>query len=256
MAPSFDAMCQFQGRNIFDWAVNPNVLVFIACTIAHEVFIVGPESNSLQTSNGLDPIFTVGHSILEFDNFVALLKNHGVELVVDVRSTPQSARMPHFSMPAFEILLHTEHLDYLFLGEELGGRPDDADAYRPNGLVDYQARRRSYAFQAGLSRLERELEGRTVAMMCAEEDPLECHRFLLVCPELTQRGIFPSHIRKGSRIETQQAAENRLLADTGFDAVAANTLFPAARTEALEDAYKLQSEKFAFRAKPFEIDAW
>ena len=202
------------------------------------------------------PLFTVGHSILDFEHFTAMLKDHEIELVVDVRSMPQSARMPHFSMPAFEILLRTEHLDYLFLGEELGGRPDDADAYGPNGLVDYRARRKSYAFQAGLSRLERELEGRTAAMMCAEEDPLECHRFLLVCPELTQRGIIPSHIRKGSRIETQEAAENRLLADTGFNAVAANTLFPGARTEALEDAYKLQSEKFAFRVKPFVLDTW
>jgi uncharacterized protein (DUF488 family) len=198
----------------------------------------------------------VGHSILDIEHFTTLLKDHGIKLVIDVRSTPQSARMPHFSMPAFEILLHTESLDYLFLGEELGGRPDDADAYRPNGLVDYRARRKSYAFQAGLSRLERELEGRTMAMMCAEEDPLECHRFLLICPELTQRRIIPSHIRKGSRIETQEAAENRLLADTGFNAVAANTLFPGARTEALEDAYKLQSEKFAFRVKPFVLDTW
>jgi uncharacterized protein (DUF488 family) len=207
-------------------------------------------------TNGLKPLFTVGHSVLPFEHFTVLLKDHGVELVVDVRSTPQSARMPHFSMPAFEKLLESENFSYLFLGDELGGRPDDADAYRSDGLVDYRARRKSYAFQAGLSRLESELEGRSVAMMCAEEDPLECHRFLLVCPELAQRGILPLHIRKGAQIETQEAAENRLLADTGFDAVAASTLFPGARTEALEDAYKLQSEKFAFRVKPFVLESW
>jgi hypothetical protein len=103
---------------------------------------------------------------------------------------------------------------------------------------------------------EKELERRPVAMMCAEEDPLECHRFLMVGPELTKMGVFPAHIRKGSRIETQKAAENRLLADTGFEAVAADTLFPGARTDALEDAYKLQAEKFAFRAKPFVLDTW
>jgi len=204
----------------------------------------------------LHPLFTVGHSINDFEHFAALLKDHDVELLVDVRSTPQSGRFPHFSMPAFEVLLRAEHFDYLFLGEELGGRPDDADAYRPDGLVDYRVRRKSYALQAGLDRLLKELERRRVAMMCAEEDPLECHRFLMVCPELTHRGIIPSHIRKGSRIETQEAAEDRLLAATGFDAVAANTLFPGARTDALEDAYKLQSEKFAFRAKPFVIDTW
>jgi uncharacterized protein (DUF488 family) len=207
-------------------------------------------------ANGLHPLFTVGHSILEFENFAALLKDHGVELVVDVRSTPQSARLPHFSLPAFENLLRAEHFEYLFLGEELGGRPDDADAYRPDGLVNYHARRKSYAFQAGLSRLCKELEGWSVAMMCAEEDPLECHRFLMVGPELIKLGVVPIHIRKGSRIETQEAAENRLLADTGFEAVAANTLFPGARTEALEDAYRLQAEKFAFRVKPFALETW
>jgi uncharacterized protein (DUF488 family) len=207
-------------------------------------------------ANGLHPLFTVGHSILEFENFAALLKDHGVELVVDVRSTPQSARLPHFSSPVFEKLLRADHLEYLFLGEELGGRPDDADAYRPDGLVDYPARRKSYAFQAGLTRLRKELEGQSVAIMCAEEDPLECHRFLMVCPELTNLKVFPLHIRKGSRIETQEEAENRLLADTGFEAVAADTLFPGARTGALEDAYRVQAERFAFRVRPFVLDTW
>ena len=91
-------------------------------------------------------------------------------------------------------------------------------------------------------------------MMCAEEDPLECHRFLMVCPELTKLGIFPLHIRKGSQIETQEAAENRLLAATGFEGGAANTLFPEARTEASEDARRLQAERFAFRVKPLALE--
>jgi uncharacterized protein (DUF488 family) len=205
---------------------------------------------------GLQPLFTVGHSILEFGPFAKLLKDRGAELVADVRSLPQSARLPHFSQPAFEKLLSAEHISYLFLGEELGGRPDDVDAYRPNGVVDYAARRKSYAFQSGVERLLRKLEGQSVAMMCAEEDPLECHRFLMVCPELVKLGIHPLHIRKGGQIETQEEAENRLLAANGFAAVATNTLFPQARTEALEDAYRLQAERFAFRVKPFALETW
>ena len=206
--------------------------------------------NLAKAASSRKPLFTVGHSILEFRDFVALLKVNGVELVADVRSTPQSARMPHFSQPAFEKLLSGEHIAYLFLGQELGGRPDDASAYRVDGLVDYWARRKSHAFQGGLSRLLMELERWSVAMMCAEEDPLECHRFLMVCPELTKSGIIPAHIRKGARIETQEAAENRLLAATGFEAVAANSLFAASRGEVLDDAYQVQAEKFAFRVKP------
>jgi len=211
--------------------------------------------DSLEATSGkLRPLFTVGHSILEFGLFAKLLRDCGVELLADVRSLPQSARLPHFSQPIFEKLLGDEHISYLFLGEELGGRPDDADAYRPNGVVDYEARRKSYAFQRGVERLVKELEGRTVAMMCAEEDPLECHRFLMVCPELVKLGLDPRHLRKGGQIETQEAAENRLLVANGFASVAADTLFPQARAEALEDAYRLQAERYAFRVKPFAVD--
>lgn len=205
---------------------------------------------------GMKSLFTVGHSNLEFEQFVKLLRDSTVELLLDVRSRPQSSRFPQFSQPGFGSLLAAEGIAYLFLGEELGGRPDDPDVYRLDGLVDYRSRRKSYAFRAGLERLLKELEGRTLAMMCAEEDPLECHRFLMVCPELVRAGIQPLHIRKGSRIETQEAAENRLLEDAGFGAVAANTLFPDARVEALEKAYELQAGKFGFRVDPLAVDRW
>lgn len=202
------------------------------------------------------PLYTLGHSNLDLDEFVALLKDSKVELLVDVRSRPQSGRFPHFSQPAFEKMLADDGISYLFLGEELGGRPDDPDAYRADGRVDYRTRRRSYAFGAGLERVLRELESRTLALMCAEEDPLECHRFLMICPELVASGIQPLHIRRGSQIETQEAAETRLLESTGFGDVATNTLFPEARAEALEKAYDLQAAKFGFRVDPLAVDRW
>lgn len=201
-------------------------------------------------------IFTIGHSVLELEQFAGMLLAHGVELVADVRSVPRSLRFPQFSEPVLGELLEAKGISYLFLGEELGGRPDDPDAYRPDGVVDYWARRKSYAFRAGLERLIKELGQRRSTMMCAEEDPLECHRFLMVCPELVKLGVQPLHIRKGSLIETQEAAENRLLEATGFEALAKNTLFPQARAEALEGACRLQSEKCAYRVNPLAIDRW
>ncbi len=215
-----------------------------------------PKTSLGAGSSGLRPLFTIGHSILEMGAFAKLLKDCGVELVADVRSVPQSARLPHFSHPALEKLLAAENISYLFLGEELGGRPDDSDAYRPNGVVDYAARRRSYAFQRGVERLLKELEERSVAMLCAEEDPLQCHRFMMVCPELVKLGVDPQHIRKGGQMETQAAAEDRLLEANGLGSVATNTLFPQARSDALEDAYRLQAERFAFRVNLLAVESW
>ena len=207
-------------------------------------------------ASDLKPLFTVGHSNLEFGAFGKLVADVGVALLVDVRSRPHSSRFPQFSQPGFAKMLEAEEIAYLFLGEELGGRPDDPDAYRPNGVVDYRKRRKSYAFQAGLECVLKELETHVVALLCAEEDPLECHRFLMICPELVLMQVQPLHLRKGSRIETQEAAENRLLQSTGFGAVAANTLFPQARADVLEDAYQSQAEKCAFRVDPAMIDRW
>ena len=216
-------------------------------------------SGSEPDSSGVKPLFTVGHSNLDFPEFVKLLRDSNVELLIDVRSRPHSSRFPQFSQPGFEKMLGEEGISYLSLGEELGGRPDDPDAYRPDGRVDYRKRRKSYAFGAGIERTLAEIERRTCALMCAEEDPLECHRFLMICPELVRMGIQPFHIRKGSKIEDQETAENRLLEANGFGDVATCTLFPQARAEALEEAYELQAGKFAYRVDPLAplgVDRW
>jgi uncharacterized protein (DUF488 family) len=200
-------------------------------------------------------IFTIGHSSLELEQFLALLTGAKVESVVDVRSVPQSGRFPQFNQISLESTLREAGFDYVFLGEELGGRPDDPASYHDNGRVNYPARRKSYAFQSGIEQLLRLAKEKTVAILCAEEDPLDCHRFLMICPELVSAGASPVHLRKNGRVESQQAAEDRLLAAQGFSGVAANTLFPEARIEALEKAYELQAERAAFRVNPAMLQA-
>jgi uncharacterized protein (DUF488 family) len=201
-------------------------------------------------------IFTVGHSAAEFSAFLNLLKRHDVTLLIDVRSRPQSARFPHFDGIEMEGRLGAAGIRYLFMGEELGGRPDDSRAYRGDGLVDYRTRRKSRSFQAGLERVLQEAECGKVALMCAEEDPLSCHRFLMICPELVAAGVQPLHIRKGGGIETQQHAEDRLLETQKLGAVTSDSLFSFDREAALEDAYAAQAEKFAFRIDPQALEAW
>jgi len=211
------------------------------------------DSMSMPDSPSHQPLFTLGHSSLDFSQFVKLLKDCSIGLLIDVRSQPRSSRFPQFSQPGFERMIENAGAGYLFLGDELGGRPDDPDAYRSDGVVDYRARRKSYAFQSGIERVLSEVDRAPCALLCAEEDPLECHRFLMICPELVRMGIRPVHIRKGSRIESQEEAENRLLDAHGFGGVAVSTLFPEARADALEEAYELQAGKFAYRVSPLAV---
>ena len=145
---------------------------------------------------------------------------------------------------------------YIFLGEELGGRPEDRKVYRSDGLVDYRACRRSRGFQSGIERVQRELDASALALMCAEEDPLDCHRFLMICPELVILGLDPAHIRRGATLETQREAEDRLLGQQQLSAALGPSLFPVDRAQVLEDAYLAQAEKCAFRLDPQTAEIW
>ncbi len=209
--------------------------------------------NTLQNRKSL---FTIGHSNLDWQSFVEALRQFQVGLLIDVRSRPQSYRFPHFSQTEFEQSLRESGIRYLFLGEELGGRPEDPEAYGLDGRVNYRVRRKSFGFQAGIRRVLSELEQNTLALMCAEEDPLTCHRFLMICPEVVALGVEPQHIRKGGILEKQREAEDRLLEAHHFADVTSDSLFPADRAAALEDAYTAQAEKCAFRVDPQTVDYW
>jgi uncharacterized protein (DUF488 family) len=194
--------------------------------------------------------FTVGHSNLELEVFLALLAQRGVQSLCDVRSRPASFRFPQFNREPLEAGLSLAGIRYEFLGEALGGRPADPRVYREDGLVDYAARRRSPDFAEGIDRALALSRTNVTALMCAEEDPLQCHRFLMICPALLDRGATPAHIRRGGVLESQRDAEDRLLVLHGFDDVTSTSLFVSGRDAALSDALVLQSKDFAFRASP------
>lgn len=214
---------------------------------------MGFSAVQLEASSKPQRVFTVGHSNWPFAQFVQLLKRAGIDFVLDVRSRPASARNPQFTQPGFEAMLREEAIGYAFLGEELGGRPADPDLYRQNGAVDYAACGKTYAFRAGIERVAAEAARHQVALVCAEEDPLDCHRFLMISPALAAAGLEPLHLRGNGALESERAAEDRLLNATGFGDVANNTLFPEARTEALAKALNLQAERAAFRVDPVTL---
>jgi uncharacterized protein (DUF488 family) len=207
----------------------------------------------MQTAEMRGTVFTLGHSNLEAEDFLALLLEPNVRILCDVRSRPGSFRFPQFNREPLEALLATAKIKYEFFGEALGGRPADRSAYRANGLVDYAARRKAPDFCAGVERTIELSRAAHMALMCAEEDPLHCHRFLMICPALLEGGITPIHIRRGGILESQRNAEDRLLNLQGFGDVTTDSLFPVDRGPALMDALRKQSEEYAFHASPETI---
>jgi uncharacterized protein (DUF488 family) len=155
-------------------------------------------------------LFTVGHSNQTLPELIALLQSHGVNAVADVRSMPFSRRLPQFNRPELEAELPKQGMTYVFLGEELGARRDEPEAY--DGLqAAYERVAQLPAFQRGLERVMTGVnKGLTLALLCAERDPLTCHRSVLVSRHLLNRGLDVQHIHGDGRLESHGELERRM----------------------------------------------
>jgi uncharacterized protein (DUF488 family) len=152
-------------------------------------------------------VFTVGHSNHPAEKFVDLLKRYRIELLVDTRSRPYSKHAPHFNARGIEAILSKVGIGYLFLGRELGGRPEEKMFYDAEGRVDYALVGESQPFLDGISRLEQEIRTSTVALLCSEEDPTFCHLRLLVGRALQERRISLQHIRGDGSIRVEDETD-------------------------------------------------
>ena len=187
-----------------------------------------------------DSVLTIGHSTHSVETFVALLHQYEVTAVADIRSTPFSRFNPQFNKAAIEGSLKSCGIGYFFLGRELGARPDDPSCYE-NGRVQYARLARHELFTNGLDRVIRRSHEYRMALMCAEKEPLDCHRSLLVAPALIERGLSVAHILADGRLETHQATMARLLDSVGM---AEKDLFRS-ESELLEEALARQQERVA-----------
>ena len=158
-------------------------------------------------------ILTLGYGKRSIDEAIRLLRQHDVRFLVDIRSVPWSRHHPDFARKALKEHLAGQDIIYLFLGEELGGRPNDQSCYDGNGRVDYEACRRRPAFGEGISRLRRAWEqGQRVALLCSESRPEACHRSKLVGAALAEEGIEVLHLDEDGTLISQEEVMNRLLA--------------------------------------------
>jgi uncharacterized protein (DUF488 family) len=149
------------------------------------------------------PLLTIGHSNHSPGHFQDLLSSHCVEVLVDVRSWPRSRHVEWADRSRLPEVVRAVRARYLFLGAELGGRPDGTQCYDEDGHVLYGKVAETEAFGAGLKRLRAGMDRYRVAIMCSEENPTSCHRRLLVAKVLLEEGVPVAHIRGDGTCETE-----------------------------------------------------
>ena len=192
-------------------------------------------------------VLTIGHSNHLLDVFLKLLRKHEVTAVADVRSAPYSRHNPQFNRESFEKALKTNGIEYIFLGRELGARSDDNSCYE-NGRIQYARLARTDLFRGGIERVVSSTKDYRVALMCAEQEPLECHRTLLVACVLVERGVVIEHILPDGRLEPHEATLERLL-----DTPNQEDLF-LSKEDRLSEALARQEEQISYVKQDVEVE--
>lgn len=154
---------------------------------------------------------TFGYGSRSQEETLALLARHGINYLIDVRSVPWSRYRPEFSQDRLASSLRAHGIRYLFMGGELGGRPEDPSCYDDNGRVDYRACERRQAFRDGIERLSNAWHaGHAIALMCSEGRPEECHRTKLVAAALINVGVEVRHIDEHGELRSHSEVLDRL----------------------------------------------
>lgn len=198
-------------------------------------------------------MYTVGHSKHEIQYFLGLLEAHGVDCVVDVRSIAASRFNPQFNKEKLAASLKVKGIAYLHMPEEFGARRT-APEELTKGQVDFLKVQKSSKFKAGVERLkDGAKKGYTIALMCAEADPMECHRFSMVSVALKENGFEVVHILKDKKTLAHHELEQELLKKYKKK-ILTSGLFDSAQTinERLQAAYTLQNQEIGYEPGSIE----
>ncbi len=188
-------------------------------------------------------LFTIGYATVTQEDFIHSLKRNNVTAVSDVRSSPFSSYKPEFNRQDLEAALKNEGIKYVFLGDQCGARIEAPHCY-VDGLADYHKIAQHPQFLDGLKRIRKGLSKYSIALMCAEKDPITCHRMILVCRNLKAPNVQIAHIRPDGSPESNDAAEKRLLALFKLDG---DDMFQS-KQQQLDRAYDKQGKKIAYKS--------
>jgi uncharacterized protein (DUF488 family) len=184
-------------------------------------------------------LFTIGHSTHTIENFINLLKNTGIDTLVDVRSSPYSKYNPQYNKETLKTSLSAVKINYIFMGEELGARHKEPQVLEADGRVNFEKVRELDTFKKGIERLKIGMEkGYKIVLMCSEKDPIECHRFSLVSYALKKEGVQVKHV-----LEDGSVVDNSVL-EAGFLNKVPNMF--KTKEEEIEEGYKILENKVAF----------
>lgn len=157
-------------------------------------------------------IYSIGYGGRTLEELADLLKHFGITHVVDVRTSPFSKFAEQFNRDALQDTSPTLGMKYVFMGKELGGRPECRDCYDEEGRVLYEVVKSQEFFRRGIRQLLKgaSAEGRRLCLLCSERKPEECHRSKLIGEALVSEGVELAHISEKGEVLDQVQVMSRV----------------------------------------------
>ena len=196
-------------------------------------------------------LYSIGHSSQTQEEFLALLMQHGINCIVDVRSVPASKYTPQFNQETLKWFLKSHDIQYLHFGDEFGARR--TDCLDEHGQVNFERAVKTPNFQQGVIRLMTGLKkGYRIALMCSEADPLECHHFSMVSRYFYDQGVDVQHIMKDGILASHASLEkemiNQFLHSRKYHLPEIDLLFGSySEEEQRKDAYRLKNKEIGYK---------
>jgi len=152
----------------------------------------------------ITPVYTIGYGSRSMEDFLAILKAHAIDYLIDIRSAPYSRFKPEFSKGELEARLRQIAIRYVYLGDRLGGRPEDRDCYADDKVIYARVKEKAF-YREGIARVQAAFQKRLrIVLMCSEGKPEECHRSKLIGESLAELGISVAHIDENDALRTQE----------------------------------------------------
>ncbi|HAH26320.1 MAG TPA: hypothetical protein DCL77_21565 [Prolixibacteraceae bacterium] len=193
-------------------------------------------------------IYTIGHSTHHIDYFLELLREYGVNCVIDVRSVAASSYNPQYNQEPLKNFLKNNKIIYLHFAEQFGARQTDPNLLDSEGKLDFEKVRKSWFFQKGLERVWQGIEkGYVMAIMCSESEPLDCHRFSMVSVGLEEDGFAVKHILKDKSLKSNSELEGELISKFEKKLPQKDLFNPQITDEErLKAAYRFKNQEIGF----------
>lgn len=186
-------------------------------------------------------IFTIGYSIHNLDSFINIMKKYKITVIADVRSQPFSKYKPEFNRDTFHNNLKKNKISYIYLGEECGARSSNPECYI-NGKANYKLIANTEIFKNCINRIKKGISKYNICLMCAEKDPINCHRTILICRNLRSKNLKIKHLLFDGSVEDNKDTEKRLMK---LNKIPEHDLFMT-ENDLIEKAYDIQGDKIAY----------